>query len=253
MNKKTYFISDIHLGLPTPGGSLKKEKLLVKLLDEIKTDVDVIYFVGDIFDFWWEYKFVVQRGFTRFLGKIAEITDSGIPVYFLAGNHDIWMRNYLRDEIGVIVKHGVLKTEINGKKFLITHGDGLGPGDFTYKLLKKIFYNPFLQWCFSRLHPNFAFTIAQKWSHGRRKKEKEAKFAGTDKEILYLYAKEKLKTEHFDFFVFGHRHIPMIMKINNNSDYINLGDWISKFTYGVYCNNKFELKTYINEKQENFN
>ncbi len=252
MKKKTYFISDIHLGLTTIIPSLEREKLLVKFLDEIKKNAEKIYFVGDIFDFWWEYKFVVPRGFIRFLGKIAEITDMGVPVFFIAGNHDIWMRDYLEKEIGVIVKHGELKLEINGKKILIAHGDGLGHGDKAYKLLKKIFYNKFLQWCYSRLHPNFAFAIAYKWSHSRRKKETQIKFAGKDKEFLYLYAKERLKTEYFDFFVFGHRHIPMILEVNNNAKYINLGEWITKFTYGVFDNDKFEIKTYCNGKQENY-
>lgn len=252
MRKKSYFISDIHLGFPNAEKSRKREKLLVKLLDEIKENAEAIYFLGDIFDFWWEYKFVVPRGFTRFFGKVAELTDRKIPVYFFAGNHDIWMKDYLEKEVGVFVKHGIFETKINDKKFLITHGDGLGPGDKKYKLLKKMFENSFLQWCFSRLHPNFAFTIAEKWSHSRRKKPCYNKFRGKKIEYLYLYAEEKLKTEYFDFFVFGHRHIPLIINMNENTKYINIGDWMFKFTYGIFDGNKFELKTYKNGKQESF-
>ncbi len=252
MIKKTYFFSDIHLGLPNAKSSLKREKLLVKLLDEIKHDAKTLYFVGDIFDFWWEYKSVVPKGFTRFLGKIAELTDSGVDIHFFVGNHDIWMKDYLPKEIGVNMHQNGKEFIIDNKKFFIAHGDGLGPGDKTYKTLRKIFTNKFLQWWYTRLHPNFAFAIARKWSHSRSMNQKTIKFQGKDKEFLFLFAEESLKRKHTDYFIFGHRHVPVIININESAKFINLGDWVLHFTYGIYNGNNFELKTYKNSIQEEF-
>ncbi len=250
MKKKTYFISDIHLGLPNAKGSLKRERLLVKFLDEIKPEAKTIFFVGDIFDFWWEYKSVVPRGFVRFLGKIAELTDSGIDIHFFVGNHDIWMKSYLPEETGIILHHSGKEFVIDNKKLFIAHGDGLGPGDKTYKILRKIFTNKFLQWWYNRLHPNLAFAIARKWSHSRSMNQKTIKFQGKDKEFMYLYAKESLKRKHTDYFIFGHRHVPVLINMNESSKYVNLGDWILHFSYGVFDGNKFKLRTYKNSKQE---
>lgn len=250
--KKTYFISDIHLGLPDREKSLQRELKLVKLLDKIKNDAETIYFVGDIFDFWWEYKSVVPRGFVRFLGKIAELSDSGINIIFFTGNHDVWLKDYPAEELGVSVLHEELKTVIGNKKFYIAHGDGLGPGDKNYKFLKKIFTNKFLQWCFTRLHPNFAFWLARKWSHNRRKKETHYDFKGENKELLVLHTKEILEKEHFDFFIYGHRHFPLMLKIGKTSKHINIGDWLVNFTFGVFDGNEFSLKTYKNNRIENF-
>ena len=252
VNRKTYFISDIHLGLPDREQSLLRELKLVKFLDEIKKDAETIYFAGDIFDFWWEYQSVVPRGYIRFLGKIAELSDTGIKIIFFSGNHDIWMKNYLSEELGIEILHNELKTEINGKKFYIAHGDGLGPGDKSYKFLKKIFTNKLLQWAFTRLHPNFAFWLARKWSHNRRKKETHYDFKGEDKELLILHSKEILKIENFDYFIYGHRHFPLIIDIGDTSKHINLGDWLINFTFGVFDDNKFLLKTYKNNIQEPF-
>ena len=245
-NKKIYFVSDAHLGLPTYEKSLEREKLLVKWLDEIKSDAQEIYLLGDIFDFWYEYKKVVPRGFTRFLGKISELTDSGITVYFFTGNHDIWITDYLPKETGVILHREPVTKIINGKKFFLAHGDGLGQGDKSYKKLKKIFTNPILQWLFSRIHPNAALKIGQKWSNSRRDIESlvVGNFKGADKENLVIYAKEKLKHEHFDYMIFGHRHIPLDVQLNDNCQFINLGDWITHFTYAVFDGNKLELKKF---------
>ncbi len=250
--KKTYFLSDIHLGLPDREKSFQRELKLVKFLDEIKNDVETIYFVGDIFDFWWEYKSVVPRGFVRFLGKIAELSDSGIKIIFFTGNHDVWMKNYLPEELGITVLTDELKIEIYGKKFYIAHGDGLGPGDYNYKFLKKIFTNKFLQWCFTRLHPNFAFWLARKWSHNRRSKETHYDFKGEDKELLVLHTKEVLKTEYFDFLIYGHRHFPLMIDAGKSSKHINLGDWLVNFTFGVFDGEEFKLKTYKNNRIEEY-
>ncbi|MCK4664945.1 MAG: UDP-2,3-diacylglucosamine diphosphatase [Bacteroidales bacterium] len=244
--KNIYFASDAHLGLPNYQKSLFREKLLVKWLDEIKNDAKEIYLLGDMFDFWYEYKQVVPRGFTRFLGKIAEIVDSGIPVHLFTGNHDIWIFDYLPTETGVILHRKPIVKTLNGKKFYLAHGDGLGPYDKGYKLLKKIFTNPVLQWLFSRLHPNFAIGLGHLWSNNSRfaKGLKAEKYKGDDKEWLYLYAKSLLKKEHFDYFVFGHRHILVERQIGSKSRFINLGDWITNFSYGVFDGENFELKKY---------
>ncbi|NPA69041.1 MAG: UDP-2,3-diacylglucosamine diphosphatase [Chlorobi bacterium] len=250
--KFTYFLSDIHLGLPDRKKSLQRELKLVKFLDEIKNSAESIYFAGDIFDFWWEYKSVVPRGYVRFLGKIAELSDSGVKIFFFTGNHDIWMKDYLKEELGTEILHKELKTEIKGKKFYIAHGDGLGPGDKKYKFLKKIFTNRFLQKCFSLLHPDTAFGIAKKWSHSRRKKETSYDFKGKDKELLFLHSEDILKKEHFDYLIYGHRHFPVMLSAGKSSVHINLGDWLVNFTYGIFDGKDFRLKTYKNNKQEDF-
>ncbi len=246
-NKKNiYFASDVHLGTPNHKESLIREKLFVKWLDEIKHDAKEIYLLGDIFDFWFEYKHVAPRGFTRTLGKIAEITDSGIPVHFFTGNHDLWVFDYLTQETGVILHRQKLLTELYGKRFLLAHGDGLGPYDKGYKRMKKVFSNPFAQWLFARIHPNFSFCIAHKWSRSSRNsyEVKELKYQGEDKEWLILYAKQKLKEEHYNYFIFGHRHVPINIKLSEDSTFINLGDWLHNFTYAVFDGNKLELKKY---------
>ena len=244
--KKVYFASDLHLGLPNYEKSLVREKLFVKWLDEIKKDAHSIYLLGDIFDFWHEWKRSAPQGFVRLLAKIAEITDSGIPVHFFTGNHDIWVKNYLPRETGVILHREEFSTEIFGKKFFMAHGDGLGPGDPGYKLLKKIFTNKILQWFFSRLHPDFSLWIGYSWSQNRRKSERYPVFHGEEGEWLIQYSKEKLKTTHFDFFIYGHRHLPGIHEIGEFSKYINLGDWLSNFTYGEFNGEEFKLKSFKN-------
>ena len=245
-NKKIYFASDVHLGLSSFEESLKREKLFVKWLDEIKETAHEIFLVGDIFDFWFEYKKVVPRGFSRFLGKISEITDSGIPVHFFTGNHDIWIFDYLPKETGVIVHREPFTFEINSKKFYVAHGDGLGTYDKNFKRLKMIFTSRPLQWLFARLHPNAAIGFGQAWSNYNRTHEKPDtyQFKGEDKEWLILFAKEILKTEHFDYFIFGHRHIPLNIKLSDNSTFINLGDWIVNFTFAEFDGDNISLKKY---------
>jgi UDP-2,3-diacylglucosamine hydrolase len=239
--KKAYFASDLHLGLPDFESSLIREKRFVAWLDEIKTDASALYLLGDIFDFWHEWKRSAPQGFTRFLGKLAEISDSGIPIHYFTGNHDIWIYNYLPREIGLTLHRGNMKTEILGKKFFLGHGDGLGPGDPGYKLLKRVFTSKLLQWMFKRLHPDFSLWFGQKWSTNRRMVIREAIYYG-DKEWLIQYSRKVLEKEFFDYFVFGHRHIPVIHPIGQNTNYVNLGDWLQNFTYGVFDGEKFELK-----------
>ena len=245
--EKIYFASDFHLGFPSYEKSLEREKKIVSWLDSIRSDASEIYLLGDIFDYWFEYKKVVPRGFTRFLGKISEITDSGIPVHFFTGNHDIWVFDYLPRETGIILHREPVIKEFNGLKFYLGHGDGLGPGDKKYKLLKKVFTSKTLQWLFARLHPNFSVWFAHKWSHSSRFSKVNDPFKGEDKESLIIYAKEKLKTQHFDYFVFGHRHITLNHPLSDKTRFLHTGDWINNFSYCVFDGEKVEIKKFISK------
>lgn len=253
-NKKVYFASDFHFGVPSYQESLNREKLVVQWLDEISKDADAIYIVGDIFDFWFEYKKAIPKGFVRFQGKIAELTDKGIEIHFFTGNHDMWMFGYLEKELGVTLHREPIVVEMNDKKLYVGHGDGLGPGDKGYKFIKKVFANRFFQWCFARLHPNFGIGIANYFSKSSRAAtgNSDEKYLGEENEWLAIYAKEYLLKEHIDYFVFGHRHLPIVLKIDENSMYYNLGEWINYRTYGVLENGKFELKTYPSNETYEF-
>ncbi len=248
MSEKTniYFASDFHLGAPNYEKSLEREKLIVRWLDEIKEDAKEIYLVGDLFDFWFEYKHAIPKGFVRLQGKIAELTDSGIPITIFTGNHDMWIFDYIPKELGVKLYRGNITREFNGKKFLIGHGDGLGPGDHGYKFIKKVFANKLCQWAFERLHPNFGLGIGNYWSGKSRKVNavNDEKFLGEENEWLAIYCREYLQKEHVDYFVFGHRHLPLEIKLNDKSTYFNLGEWINYNSYAVFDGNKLELKEY---------
>jgi len=240
---KIYFASDFHLGSPNLEESHKREKLIVQWLTEIEKDAKAIYLVGDIFDFWFEYKKVIPKGFVRFLGKLAELTDNGIAVHFFVGNHDLWMQDYLEKEVGITVHHKNITIREGGKAIFIGHGDGLGKGDYFYKFLRKIFTSKICQWTFARLHPNFAFSLAHTWSKSGRK-SKGASFISNEKEILYGYCKEQQSINPVDYYVFGHRHFPLELKVDEKATYINTGDWLQHYTYAVLDNGKLELKTY---------
>jgi UDP-2,3-diacylglucosamine hydrolase len=234
--KKIYFLSDFHLGAPDFDSSLVREKKVVSFLDSIKQDASEIFIVGDIFDFWYEYKTVVPKGYTRLLGKLAELTDRGIKVHVFVGNHDMWMSGYFEKELNIPVYHAPKTFVWGGKKFFIGHGDGLGPGDKGYKFIKKIFRNPMCQWLFGQLHPTWGMGLANYFSRKSREKTGSADqhFLGEDNEWLIIYCREILEQQHFDYFVFGHRHYPIDFKLNDNSRYINLGDWIRTFTYASF-------------------
>jgi UDP-2,3-diacylglucosamine hydrolase len=245
-HKKIYFASDFHLGVPTHEVSLAREKRIVKWLDEIKKDAEEIYLMGDLFDFWFEYKYTVPKGFVRLLGKIAELSDAGIPITLFTGNHDMWMFDYLPKELGITIYREPITRTYNGKKFYLGHGDGLGPGDHGYKFIKSVFANPVCQWLFERLHPNFALRIANYWSHKSRISNgpKDEQFKGEDGEWLVSYSKDVLKKEHFDYFIFGHRHLPLDIKLSENSRYVNLGEWVNYESYAVFDGKNLELKYY---------
>lgn len=244
--KKIYFASDQHFGIPDAVGSKKREERFIRWMDFIKKDAQVLFLMGDLFDFWHEWKYVVPKGYIRVLGKIAELKDSGIDIYFFVGNHDLWMKNYFEEELGIPVFFEKRYYEVCDKKFLLAHGDGLGPGDKGYKRMKKIFTNPLAQWSFRWLHPDIAMRIANYMSQKNKMISgiEDQKFLGEDKEFLIIYSKEKLKMEKIDFFVFGHRHLPMILDLEKEAKYINLGDWISYFTYGVFDGQQFDLKKF---------
>ena len=244
-NKKIYFASDQHLGAPTPQASLPREKKFVAWLNVIKEDAGAVFLLGDLFDFWFEYKTVVPKGFVRVLGKLAELKDAGIAIYFFVGNHDLWMRDYFQKELDIPVFHQPQEFDINGKLFLIGHGDGLGPEDHGYKRMKKVFTFPFFKWLFRWLHPDIGvrlghyFSVKNKLISG----VEDAQFLGEENEWLAQYCKRKLTEKHYDFFVFGHRHLPLEIELNNTSKYINLGDWIQYFTYGEFMKT-FKLKEF---------
>ena len=243
---KIYFVSDVHLGAPALNNNREREKLFANWLDDIKNDVAELYLMGDIFDFWYEYRKVVPRGFTRILGRIADISDSGVPVHFFTGNHDIWIYDYLPNEIGLTLHRNEFITELFGKKFFLAHGDDFDPDDKGYNLLKKIFTNKIMQWFFSRLHPNFALLLAHKWAKSSRlaKMGLEEEIVVKD-EAMFKFAENFLKEEWIDYFIFGHRHILVNNMIKNSSRLVILGDWINHFSYGVFDGEKFELKEYI--------
>ncbi|MDR7693636.1 UDP-2,3-diacylglucosamine diphosphatase [Riemerella anatipestifer] len=242
--KKIYFASDQHFGAPTLEASKLREQKFVQWLEDIRKDAQVLFLMGDLFDFWHEWQFVVPRGFVRVLGKLAELKDQGIDLYFFVGNHDLWMKDYFEKELGIPVFFEKRYATINGKRFLLAHGDGLGPGDKGYKRMKKVFTNPLAQWLFKWLHPDISMRLALYLSQKNKmiSGEEDKEFLGEDKEFLIQYSKEKLKTEHIDYFVFGHRHLPMILEVGAGASYVNLGDWISYYSYGVFDGAQFQLK-----------
>ena len=231
------------MGAPSFASSRKRELAIVAWLDRISEDAQCVFLVGDIFDFWFEYKHVVPKGFVRLLGKIAEITDSGIPIHFFTGNHDMWTFDYLEKECGVKVYRQPIEIEYNDKKFFIGHGDGIGPGESSYKILKGIFASKLCQWAFARLHPNLGIGIANLWSKRSRISNAgyDEIFYGEEKEILVTFCKNELKKSHFDYFIFGHRHLVLDIAVGENSRYINLGEWVTKPTYAEFDGKELKL------------
>lgn len=242
--KKIYFLSDFHLGSPNYESSLDREKKVIAFLESVRQSALAIFIVGDMFDFWYEYKQVVPKGYVRIFGKLAELTDSGIPVHFFVGNHDMWMCGYFEKELNIPVYFEPRAYTWNNKKFLVGHGDGLGPGDHGYKFLKGVFRNKICQWLFGLLPPAFSIGLANYFSNKSRKNTniEEKCFMGENKEWLVIYSREVLAKEQVDFFIFGHRHLPLDYKLSDRSRYINLGDWISHFTFAEFDGNDVQLK-----------
>ena len=245
-NKKIFFASDFHLGVPDHEQSVAREKRIVRWLDSIKHEAHSIYLMGDIFDFWFEYRHAIPKGFIRLQGKLAEITDSGIPVIFFTGNHDMWMFDYFTKELNIPIYRDPIELEVSNQKLLIGHGDGLGPGDSFYKVLKWFFNSSVCQWLFARIHPNLGIGIARFWSKRSRisNTKREEKFQGEENELLLHYCKELEKKNHHDYYVFGHRHLPLDLKVSENSRYVNLGEWVHFNTYAEYDGKQVSLKNF---------
>ena len=243
-NKKIYFISDMHLGAPEYEKSLKREQKLIRFLQSIEQDAQAVFLVGDTFDFWFEYQHVVPKYFIRFLAKLIDLKEKGIELYIFTGNHDLWLRDYLQKEVGAKIFYSKVELQLNNKALLVAHGDGLGPGDKKYKFLKKIFTNPVCQWLFRWLHPDIGIKIAQWWSRHSFTDPSIEVFKGEDKEWLLQYCKRKLLEKHYDYFVMGHRHLPMEIKLNDKSKYINLGDWIVNSHYAVFDGVEMQLNKF---------
>ncbi len=243
MAEKIYFLSDFHLGAPDKAKSLVREKKIVSFLDSIKSEASEIFVLGDLFDFWFEYSRVVPKGFVRILGKLAELTDQGIPVHFFVGNHDMWMKSYFQEELNIPVYFHPKEFVLQEKQCLIGHGDGLGPGDTKYKMMKKVFRSPISQWMFGVLPPYIGIGIADFFSRKSRAKTgaSDEVFRGEENEWLVTYSKDMLEKKHYDYFIFGHRHLPLDIKLNENSRYVNLGDWIKYNSYAVMENGELRL------------
>ena len=263
--KKLYFASDFHLGAPNHSESLKRERRLVNWLESIRHDAQMICLVGDLFDFWYEHKRVVPRGFVRFLGKLGELTDAGIEIIAFPGNHDMWMTGYFEKELSIktfrrpleLTVHSPQSTVDNQPQtvnLLITHGDGLGPGDYNYKLLQKVFESKLAQWSFGNLmHPDWALWLGQSWANyswKKHAKEGQPEFLGEEKEWLLLYAKEEERKNHRDFYIFGHRHIELDYSLNDQSRMLILGDWINYNTYAVFDGKTMSMQNFPMSRSE---
>lgn len=243
MNKNIYFASDFHLGSPDFAESRRREDRIVRWLNTIEPDCAELFLMGDVFDFWFEYRTVVPKGFVRLLGKLAAMADAGIKIWFFKGNHDMWVDDYFTREMGMEIVSDELVMERNGKKFFLHHGDGLGPGDRKYKILRKIFRNPLCQWLFSLIPPVIGMGIANRWSHSSKASSRaEEVSGGVEKEWLAVYAKEQLSSVHYDYFIFGHRHLPLDIDLGNGGKYINTGEWLKYNSYAVFDGAELKLE-----------
>ena len=247
--KNVYFLSDAHLGSRAIEHGRTQERRLVNFLDSIKYKASAVYLLGDMFDFWYEFKTVVPKGYTRFLGKLSELTDIGVEVHFFTGNHDIWCGDYLTKECGVIMHREPLTPEIYGKEFYLAHGDGLGDPDKKFKFLRSMFHNEFLQVLFSAIHPRWSMELGLNWAKQSRLKRidgKEPDYMGEDKEFLILYTKEYLKSHpNINYFIYGHRHIELDLMLSATARITILGDWINYFSYAVFDGENLFLENFI--------
>lgn len=254
LREKIYFASDFHLGAYPVEESTARERRIVGWLESIKSDAKALYLMGDVFDFWFEYKTVVPRGYVRILGKLAELSDAGVAITFFKGNHDMWMFDYLKQELDATIVDDELILNLDGKSLYLHHGDGLGPGDEKYKFLKKIFRSRLCQWLFARLHPNLGIGIATRWSkHSRISTGSEELYLGDDREWLFQFAAEQEKKQHHDYYVFGHRHLPYVKLVSPSSKVVNLGEWIHYQTYAVWEEGALQLWVWHGENPVEFN
>lgn len=248
--KKVFFASDFHLGIDGSTSSREREKRLVQWLEYVAPEAEAIYLVGDLFDYWFEYKTVVPKGYLRLFGKLAALRDRGLPIYFFTGNHDMWMFGYFEEELGIPVYREPIVRELGGKRFFIGHGDGLGPGDYGYKFIKKVFAHPLCQWLFARIHPNTGIGLMRFFSgKSRAATGEDIAYHGPEKEWLVHYCEDYIKEKEMDYFIFGHRHLPLDITLSNGSSrYVNLGDWLQYYTYAEWDGETLSLKNYHPEK-----
>lgn len=242
--KSLYFLSDFHLGAPDAASSLLREKKIVRFLKHITQSAHAVFLVGDVFDFWYEYRHVVPKGYVRLLGQLAAMADAGVEVHFTVGNHDMWVKDYFTSYLGIKIHMDDYRLRCNGKDFYVAHGDGLGPGDKGYKFLKKVFRNPVSQWMFGMLPPAMGMGLANYFSRKSRETVHlhEQQFLGAEKEWLMIYSNEVLRENKIDYFIYGHRHMPGIHQLSNNAQYVNLGDWVTHFTYASFDGNELKLE-----------
>lgn len=246
MTKKIYFASDFHLGSPNHQQSRIREDRIVRWLEAITPSCSELFLMGDVFDFWFEYKTVIPKGYVRLQGKLASMSDAGIKIYFFKGNHDMWVNDYFTTEIGMKVISDEFEMERGGKTFYLHHGDGLGPGDLKYKFLRKIFRNPVCQWLFSLVPPRIGIGIANAWANKSRVK-KTYPFTTGAEEWLSIHAESQLLIKHYDYFIFGHRHLPLDLKVGKSSRYVNTGEWINYNSYAVFDGNTLSLNYFEKE------
>ncbi|HOI27613.1 MAG TPA: UDP-2,3-diacylglucosamine diphosphatase [Paludibacteraceae bacterium] len=245
--KKIYFASDAHLGLDVIENPLDSERRLVRWLDSIKKDASSLFLLGDMFDYWFEYKYVVPKGFTRFLGKLGELSDMGVKIYIFIGNHDIWMFDYLPKEIGAVVVREPMTIELMGKKFFLAHGDGLGDPNKMFRFIRRFFRNKLCQRLYKGINPWFTIPLGQTWSrHSRSSKlgSEEESYLGEDREYLVKFAKEDAKTNNVDYYIFGHRHIMLDLAMADKKRVVILGDWITNFSYASFDGSELRLSVF---------
>ena len=247
--KNVYFISDAHLGSWAIDHKRMQERRLVRFLDDIKDKAQAVYMLGDMFDYWYEYKYVVPKGYTRFLGKVSELTDRGVEVHYFIGNHDIWMFGYLERECGVILHKEPMTVEIMGKEFFLAHGDGLGDPDRMFRFLRKIFHSRVCQFLFSLLPTRWSMHLGLSWAKKSMEDHRLAgvdKYLGEDKEYQVIYAKEYLKSHpDINYFIFGHRHIELDLMLTRTCRLLIIGDWISQYTYAVFDGKQLTMSNYL--------
>lgn len=249
MSKKIYFASDFHLGVDALLTSVEREKKIVRWLDEISDDIEALYLVGDVFDHWYEYKNVVPKGYSRLFGKLAELRDNNVPVFFFTGNHDMWMFRYFEEEFGIPIFRRPVQCTLKGKEFYIGHGDGLGPGDNGYKMIKSIFSNKVCQWAFGKIHPDTGLALMKYFSaKSRQYTGDEDPFGPAEKEWLVHFSEQHSSFFNLDYYIFGHRHLPIDYLLSNQkSRYINLGEWLFTCSYGAWDGVEFKLLFYESE------
>lgn len=241
-NQKVYLASDFHLGAPNREDSLERERKIIRWLDTIASDAAGILLVGDVFDFWFEYGKVIPKGHVRFLGKLANLRDQGIPIILFAGNHDLWLADYFPTELNIPVIHHPTSFQIGPHRLHVAHGDGLGPGDRKFKFFKRIFVNPLAKWAFKWLHPDVGVALAEAWSGSSKEREDEP-FSGENERILQ-YAKDLHTSTPHDAYVFGHRHLKLEIPMDEHAVYYNLGEWVTSSPYLAVSSESIKLKDF---------